>query len=67
MCSLIVCSISLYCYVRIKRVYYWIFLNDKIIYLIEKRCAMYFVIIMIYNYAHLDFLLHVTDVTKMIL
>ena len=24
MCSLIVCSISLYCYVRIKRVYYYI-------------------------------------------
>ena len=23
MCSLIVCSISLYCYVRIKRVYYY--------------------------------------------
>ena len=26
MCSLIVCSISLYCYVRIKRVYYYYYL-----------------------------------------
>ena len=29
MCSLIVCSISLYCYVRIKRVYYNLIIFDK--------------------------------------
>ena len=32
MCSLIVCPISLYCYVRIKRVYYIIIIEPKVMY-----------------------------------